>query len=156
MSNLIVSFISGAGGGMIAWFVTDFLRKPFRAFFDLKKESLEVLARYSNVSARPKYVPPWPNDAVGAVGYPTSTPKLPPEEESRLKEAEVALRDCGIKFIAFAQAETSTLSLLRLLGYDPAKIGGSFIGFSNSIGQYGDDRAHFRKEVEQALKVHLN
>jgi hypothetical protein len=42
---------------------------------------------------------------------------LPLEQETRLREAEAALRDCGTKFIAFARTETSALLALRGLGY---------------------------------------
>jgi hypothetical protein len=36
--------------------VVEFVGKPFRAFFDLKRESLETLTLYANVRARTKEV----------------------------------------------------------------------------------------------------
>jgi len=102
MSNF-VSVIIGGFAAVCAWFGIEFLGKPFRTFFELKKEGLEVLARYSNVAARPEQVHPFPDNKIGLVDAPVHPRRLSPEEESRLKEAEGALRTCGSKFIAFAQ-----------------------------------------------------
>jgi len=145
MTDMIVSFFSGAFGGALTWLALDFFQRPFRGFFDLKKESIQVLARYSNVSARSKQMSP--DDDLHHAR------PLNPEEEVRLREAEAALRDCGAKFLAFSRTEKMTLMPLRWIGYDPAKVGSNFIGLSNSIGQYGSHRNHYRTQVERSLKV---
>ena len=49
---MLVSFAAGAIGGAITWGVLDFVQKPFRGFFDLKRQAVELLAKYSNVRAR--------------------------------------------------------------------------------------------------------
>jgi len=64
MSNF-VSVIIGGFAAVCAWFGIEFLGKPFRTFFELKKEGLEVLARYSNVAARPGQVHPFPDNKIG-------------------------------------------------------------------------------------------
>jgi hypothetical protein len=104
------------------------------------------LTRCANVSARSKQVSP-DEDLHGG-----DTNHLSPAEETRLQEAEAALRDCGSKFIAFAQTEKLTLLALRWLGYDPATVGSNFIGLSNLIGQYGSHRAHYREQVAKSLR----
>jgi hypothetical protein len=38
MTGVIVSFVSGACGGTVAWMVLEFVQKPFRGFFDLKNK----------------------------------------------------------------------------------------------------------------------
>jgi hypothetical protein len=52
VNSVIVSAITGFIAGAIGGVAADFVQKPLRAFFDLKKESLQLLIRYSNVSAR--------------------------------------------------------------------------------------------------------
>jgi hypothetical protein len=145
MTNVIVSFVSGACGGFVAWLTLEFVQKPLRGFFDLKKESVQVLTRYANVQARSKQV------VIDDDPTRDRSMNLDPEEEKRLREAEAALRECGSKFIAFAQTETVALPFLRWLGYDPAEVGNNFIGFSNSIGEYGSHRNHYRTQVERSL-----
>jgi hypothetical protein len=147
MTNVIVSFVSGACGGILAWLTLDFVQKPFRGFFDLKRESGQVLARYANVQARSKQV------ALDDDPTKDRSTHLSAEEEKRLREAEETLRECGSKFIAFAQTESLALLPLRWLSYDPAKVGNNFIGLSNSIGEYGSHRAHYQREVEKSLKI---
>jgi hypothetical protein len=146
MTTVIISFVSGACGGFVAWLTLEFVQKPLRGFFDLKKESVQVLTRCANVQARSKQVALDEDD-------PTKdrSTHLSAEEEKRLREAEAALRECGSKFIAFAQTETVALPFLRWLGYDPAELGNNFIGFSNSIGEYGSHRNHYRTQVERSL-----
>jgi hypothetical protein len=144
MTNVIVSFVSGACGGILAWLALDFVQKPIRGFFDLKKESIQVLTRYANVQARAKQV---------SLETERQILDLSPEQETRLREAEAALRDCGAKFIAFARTETTALVPLRWLGYAPADVGNNFIGLSNSIGEYGSHRNHYQNKVETSLKL---
>jgi hypothetical protein len=145
MTTVIVSFFSGACGGFVAWLTLEFVQKPLRGFFDLKRESVQVLTRYANVQARSKQV------VIDDDPTRDRSMNLDPEEEKRLREAETALRECGSKFIAFAQTETVALPFLRWLGYDPAEVGNNFIGFSNSIGEYGSHRNHYRTQVERSL-----
>ena len=146
MTTVIISFVSGACGGFVAWLTLDFVQKPFRGFFDLKREGVQILTRYANVPARSKQVALDEDD-------PTKdrSTHLSAEEEKRLREAEEALRECGSKFIAFAQTESLALLPLRWLSYDPAEVGNNFIGFSNSIGEYGSHRNHYRTQVERSL-----
>ncbi|WP_271610885.1 hypothetical protein [Bradyrhizobium sp. CCBAU 21360] len=43
----------GALGAVIGWITAEFVGKPVRAFFDLKKECIEILIHFGNVSALP-------------------------------------------------------------------------------------------------------
>jgi hypothetical protein len=53
-------------------------------------------------------------------------PSLSAEEEKRLRDAEAALRDCGTKFIAFAQTEKLALWPLRWLRQDRQQLRWAF------------------------------
>ncbi len=123
----------------------DFFQKPFRSFFDLKRQAYETYLRYVNVTARAEQIKAGEDNRRIVV--------ITTEEEERLRDAEAALRDYGTRFTAFAQTEKATLPLLRWYGYDPAQIGSNFFGLSNSIGEYGSHRNHYSELVKKSLKV---
>jgi hypothetical protein len=143
-----VSF--GAIGVIIGWIGLEFVGKPFRTFFDLKRGSLETLTLYANVRARTKELVLRNDD--GVMSWPSS-PRLETAEERRLREAEEAFRQWGSRFNAFARTEWLAVFVLHLLRFRPEDAGKGFIGLSNSIGEYGQTRHESRKLVERSLKA---
>jgi hypothetical protein len=143
MRNIFVSFLSGACGGAVTWILLEFVQKPFRGFFDLKRQAAETFFGYRNVSARAEQVR----------SAERRSRSLSAEEEKRLQDAEMALRGYGAKFIAFAKTEKAVLVPLRLFGYEPAKIGDNFVGLSNSIGEYGSHRNYYSENLEKSLHL---
>src|SRR5689334_12581730 len=109
MSNVIISLLSGALGGalsaMVAWIAQDFFQKPFRSFFDLKRQAHETYLRYANVAARTQQVVSSEDNDKRRILSITD------KEEERLQDAEAAMRDYATKFTAFAQTERATLRL---------------------------------------------
>ena len=146
MADFLIPFLSGALGGSVAWAALEFVQKPFRGFFDLKRQSVEVLTRYANVQARSKQV----EDSIESE---RADQPLGANDEKRLQEAEAAMRECGTKFIAFARTEKLALPALHWLGYDPDEIGRCFIGLSNSIGEYGSHRHYYRTQLDKMLRL---
>jgi hypothetical protein len=140
--SAIATVIWGAAGAVIAWVGLEFVGKPFRAFFDLKKDCLEALTLYGNVGARGEIY----------LGDYDIDPQIV-SKERRLQDAEAAFRKFGSKFQAFASTETLAVIVLRRLGYQPLDAGREFIGLSNSIGEFGQTRAENRKLIERSLKV---
>ena len=143
MSGL-ATVIWGAIGAALAWIVVEFVGKPFRAFFDNKKECLEILTLYGNVGAREVYLR---DDHLQPID-----PRIVAKEK-RLQDAEAAFWKCGSKLQAFANTETLAVIALRRLGYDPLQAGRGFIGLSKSIGEYGQIRNENRKLIERSLKA---
>ena len=134
----------GALGAFVVWVGLEFVGKPFRAFFELKKECLEILTLYGNVGARGFYI------------HDDDLRPIDPQivaREMRLREAEGAFRKCGSKLQAFADTETLAVIALRRLGYQPIEAGRGFVGLSNSIGEYGQTRNKNRNLIERSLKV---
>jgi hypothetical protein len=150
MTSTLLALVVGALSAAAAWVATNFVGKPIREFFDLKKQSLEILMACANVPARARPVVRLAADR-GVLSGSTYTT----ESDGRLEKAEEALRACGNKFHAFAQTEVLAVFVLRRLGYRPAEAAANFIGLSNSIRQYGSHRDHFRRQIERSLKCRI-
>jgi hypothetical protein len=140
--------ILGAFGAIIAWVGLEFIGKPVRAFFDLKRDSLETLTLYANVRARSKQLVMKDNGVMSSNVMP-----LESAEEKRLQEAEAAFRLCGCKLHAFARTEGLAVVALRRLEFEPAKAGQGFVGLSNAVGEYGQARNDNRILIERSLKA---
>jgi hypothetical protein len=134
----------GALGAVVTWVLLEFVGKPFRAFFELKKDCLEVLTLYGNVGAREIYIH---DDHLRPID-----PRIVAKEK-RLQEAEVALRKCGSRLQAFANTETLAVIALRWLGYQPLDAGRGLIGLSNTISEHGQARNDNRNLIERSLKA---
>jgi hypothetical protein len=124
--------------------VLEFVGKPFRAFFDIKKGCLELLTLYGNVGAREIYLR---DDHLQPID-----PRFLAKEK-RIQEAEAAFRKCGSQLQAFANTETLADIALRRLGYQPLEAGRGFIGLSNTLGEHGQARNDNRKLIERSLKA---
>jgi hypothetical protein len=136
--------IWGAFGAAFAWVLLEFVGKPFRTFFDIKKECLEVLTLYGNVGARGVYLH---DDHLRPID-----PQILAKER-RLQEAEAAFRKCGSKLQAFANTETLAVIAMRRLGYYPLEAGRGFIGLSNTVSEHGQARSDNRTLIERSLKA---
>jgi hypothetical protein len=134
----------GASGVVIGWIVLEFVVKPFRTFFDIKKDCLEILTLYGDVGAREIYLR---DDHTRPID-----PRIV-AKETRLREAEGAFRKCGSKLQAFANTETLAVIALRRIGYRPLEAGRGFIGLSNTIGEHGQARNDNRNLIERSLKA---
>jgi hypothetical protein len=142
----ILGFVVGAIGAALAWFLTEFVGRPFRRFFDLRGEVSHRLVQFDNVTARSKMVDN--NTRREPIG-------LPDNENARLTDAENAFRDLASQIRAFAQAEPFAEWIVRcVVGYKAAEISKALIGYSNEIGTYGPSRAHFKKKIEELMRFH--
>jgi hypothetical protein len=93
---VLETLITGFVGGVAAWFFTDYVAKPLRRFFDLRREVNRCLVYYGNLPARFKLT-----DSV------REQTNISPEEDARLTEAEKAFRNLGAEMRAFANADLS-------------------------------------------------
>jgi hypothetical protein len=136
--------VLGVFGAVIGWVGLEFVGKPFRAFFDIKKDCLEVLTLYGNVGAREIHIR---DDHLRPIDLRIVA------RETRLQEAEAAFRKFGSRLQAFANTETLADFALRRLGYQPLEAGRGFIGLSNTLGEHGQARNDNRKLIERSLKA---
>ncbi|QOZ66587.1 hypothetical protein [Bradyrhizobium arachidis] len=134
----------GALGAVIGWITAEFVGKPVRAFFDLKKECIETLIHFGNVSALPV-----------ELRSNMFRPRDPQVEaiKKRLADAREAFRKCGSRLQAFAETETLAVVALGAIGYKPREAGRGFIGLSASIGDEGATLHGNRVLIEHALRM---
>jgi len=135
--TLIVGFL----GGVVGAVAIDFVRTPLREFFALRTEIRDVTLRLANI---PPPDPTW------------KVPTYSEEAIERLlrpsREAEAKLRSLGSRMIAFGDTEWIAVEIVRYLGFDPSQAGYGLIGLSNSLAQYGDERATHRASINKALR----
>jgi hypothetical protein len=91
---VLETLLTGFVGGVAAWFFADYVAKPLRRFFDLRREVNRCLVNYGNLQARFKLT-----DSV------REQTNISPEEDARLTEAEKAFRNLGAEMRAFANAD---------------------------------------------------
>jgi hypothetical protein len=71
---IILAFVVGALG----WFSVEFIGKPFRTFFDMKRDGLESINQYDNVE-----IPLDPDDDLLAFGGSFKTMESSPVKKKR-------------------------------------------------------------------------
>src|SRR5262245_32265038 len=130
----LTSVLAGAAGGIVSWFVTDFIGRPVSGFFRLRTEIDQCIRFYGNVRA--------PVSERGKV-----TEDFTAEDLDRLQEAQAALRQLAMKMQSFAATERMAHTLVKALRYDPWTAGKSLVGYSNSIARYGDERVQHLNKV---------
>jgi len=140
----VTTFILGAIGAVAAWFLAEFVGRPMRRFFDLRREINRLLVEYGNVFARYKDL----TRDNSITGMSISTP-----EEVRLATAETELRKFAAEMRAFSNGEYFANRVVKLLGYDANKIASALIGYSNNIGTYGQMRHDSYQQVEKLLRI---
>ena|SRR6185312_2762030 len=138
------SLLWGIVGGAIGGVGTDFIRSPFRKFWDLKGEVREKMHLYANVSAKWKTEPDDPN-ALIEVG-------ILKAEEERLAEAEKTFRELASRIRSFRENERIAAWLVGMCGYNLERASAGLFGMSNALNVYGENRAFQLRTVEQALK----
>jgi hypothetical protein len=139
---VLETLLTGFVGGVAAWFFTDYVAKPLRRFFDLRREVNRCLVYYGNLQARFKLT-----DSV------REQTNISPEEDARLTEAEKAFRNLGAEMRAFANADRLAHRMLCGLGYDADQIAGALIAYSNNVSTYGQARFDAHTRLEKLLRV---
>jgi hypothetical protein len=135
-------FLWGAIGAACAWLFAEFLGRPFRQFFDLRREVSSSLVRFGNVMARSR-----------ADGDKRTLIELPPPEEGRLMEAQETFRRLAGEMRAFANAEFFANWAMTWFGFDAHEISKELMGYSNELPTYGDGRALYHDRIEKLLRI---
>jgi hypothetical protein len=135
-------FLLGAIGAALAWVLTEFLGRPFRQFFDLRREVSSSLVQFANVRARSQ-----------GDGDNRTLIELAPPEEERLMEAQETFRRLGGEMRAFANAEFFANRVVTWFGFDAYEISKAPIGYSNEISTCGAGRKLYHDQVEKLLRI---
>jgi hypothetical protein len=143
VAQAFYSFLFGGLGVLIGWPVVEFIARPFRQFFDIRRQVNRCLVNYGNVSARSGM------DQSGKM-----TPLTPTEDENeRLLEAQNTIRGLAADMRAFANGEPLANPLVNMFGFDANRIASELIGLSNNLVTYGEARDASRRKVEQLLRI---
>jgi hypothetical protein len=136
MGALVVSFISGAIGGIFTWLAAEYFTRQVARFNELRLQIAEEMFFVANIDRNPK------NDS----------------DKAALNDAVTRFRRLGMQL----QALNATLSgtsryYLRQRGFDPLKAGQGIIGLSNTLPcadpKLDQDYAITRHDVEKSLRL---
>ena len=137
-----VNLLTVAATGGLGWFAVQFLGRPIRNFFDLRRLARHQMLFLANAPA------PQPRETCVTFEqiqrYDTDL--------KNVREAQRILRDLGSHMLAFGESETAACIAIKPFGFDPSTAGRNLIGLSNTLDRHGTDRAAFRKNVEKALR----
>jgi hypothetical protein len=136
-------FVLGALGATLAWMITEFVARPFRQFFDLRRETARRLVEFDNVRARAKM----------SGGDHRQVVEISDEEEKRLRDAEKMFRDLAAQMRGFAVGERFAAETVKIFGFDSMETSRALIGYSNEIGTYGQGRADFKDRIRKLLRL---
>jgi len=126
--------------GALGWFVTSFVGRPLRDFFDLRREVIHKSVLYDNVTGVEKESPDGHVEQV----------EITAEEFKRLQEAQNAFRDLASRMRAFALNEHLAVWLVKWR-YDPWEASVALLRASNTLPKFGGARADAKSKLEQAL-----
>jgi hypothetical protein len=128
--------------GGVGWWVTSFIGRPFREFFDLRREVIHKSVLYSNVAAAQRESPD------GSV----TAREMAQGELDRLREAQGVFRDLAARMRAFALNELPAVWLVKKLGYDPMTASTRLIRVSNNLETYGRGRHDAAEALQKVLR----
>jgi hypothetical protein len=137
----MASFVAGLLGGVLSWFVTQFIAEPLRRFFGMRRDIAQRLLEYGNVSA--------PRNERGDI-----TKGFTEEDRVRLRDAQKRLRELGTQTLSFVQTDTLAANLIqKIWRYDPTKAGRSLLGLSHDLAVYGNERKRHGENIVDALRL---
>jgi hypothetical protein len=123
---ILPSLIAGPVGGVISWFVTQFVPEPLRRFFKMRREIVQLLLDCENVT-RPAMIE-------GCLCLPEGFTE---KDLARLREAQNELHRLGPQMLSLAQTSALALNMIWRLGrYDPVKAGRLLMGLSHGLAGY--------------------
>jgi hypothetical protein len=137
-----ISIITVAGTGALGWVILEFVGRPIRAFFDLRRQVRRQMLLLANVT------PPKPREAV------SSSREIKEYDEAlkTIREAQRRLRELGSQMLALGESEVAARTAMAPLGFDPIAAGRGLIGLSDTYDRHGAERAEFRSKIEAALR----
>jgi len=129
--------------GVLTWFVTHFIGKPFLKFRELRGEAIKRMTEFGNVRAQ------WRETRHGEL----EQMDIPTSEQQRLQQAASIYRELASQFRAFAENEWLAVRVVQRLGYDPLQASKGLIGMSNTVSTAGGNKHAQVKMVQAALRI---
>lgn len=139
----VPSFVWGVAGAVVSWPLVEFGTRPFRQFFDIRRQVARARVMYFNIAHRA---------AIYQDGRKEDR-KLKPQDEERLQEAEGVFRGLAADMRGFVHGEAFACWLVKRCGYDADKIASALIALSNNYGTAGEAKAKSIREVDKLLGI---
>jgi hypothetical protein len=127
--------IAIASAGPIVWFATEFVARPIRHFFDIKRQAKQLTLLLWDA---PEYGRQ-SNDEWEA-------------EMALLQEKRERLTELSAEIFSFAQSERFAVMVVRAVGYDPAGAGRAAKKIAFELGTNIEDRSKNYKKLDTLLK----
>lgn len=142
--SALVPLIWGTVSVLIGWPFVEFVARPFRQFFDIRRQVARALVNYGNVGAR----------SVRTQTGEWKSIDLPPEDDAQLVRAQETYRGLAADMRAFANGERLAYWAVKaLFRYDANIIAGALLGLEGNLSVKGEDLNQSRKRVEQLLGI---
>jgi hypothetical protein len=137
--GMILNALGVLALGALGWFTLEFVGRPVRGFFDLRRQVRTQMLRFENLN--------WPEYAFGDPPYGTET-----KEQAQFRKAQTILCDLSDELISFGQSEWLAAYFVRGLGFDPIRAGIRLAVLAEELGTLHEDRAANYRAVERLLK----
>jgi hypothetical protein len=123
--------------GAVGWFGAEFIGRPVREFFDLRRKFKTQMLRFGDLT-----LPPLPLDKR----------LVRPRVTDDLRNARVALGDLSDEMISFGQSEWLAAYFVRRLGFHPITAGRRLAVLAEELGTDLESRDANYRAVCRALK----
>ena len=143
MKSALVPLLWGTVSVLIGWPFVEFVARPFRQFFDIRRQVARALVNYGNVGAR----------SVRTQTGEWKTIDLHPEDDAQLVKAQEAYRGLAADMRAFANGEHLAYWAVKGFGYDANIIASALISLEVNLPVKGEDLHQSRERVEQLLRI---
>ena len=136
-----VYLISISATAVLGWCAFEFLARPIRAFFELRRRILKRLLVLGNISL------PKPRETA------VSSREIREYNQAarNVREAQRIFRNLGFRLLAFSENEPASCNVLGLLGLNLVAAGNGLIKLSEAYSRPDSNRAGLRNQIEKAL-----
>ena len=129
MKSALVPLLWGTVSVLIGWPFVEFVARPFRQFFDIRRQVARALVNYGNVGAR----------SVRTQTGEWKTIDLHPEDDAQLVKAQEAYRGLAADMRAFANGEHLAYWAVKGFRYDANIIASALISLEVNLPVKGED-----------------
>lgn len=136
--NTAITILTSFGIGAIGWFVLEFIGRPVRNFFDLRRE------------VKRRMLLCWQLPTLYTIDPADRT-----DEYQKMEEPKTALANLGAQLISFDKSEWLAAWFVRFLGYDSKQAGKILRTMSIELGTDMEDRNKNYRRLDEALKFSI-
>jgi hypothetical protein len=134
---MILDAFGGLVFGALGWLALEFIGRPVRDFFDLRRRVRTEMLKFEHVSLPAE----WNEDAIISQRPPLTA----------LKNQD-GLRDLSAELIAFGQSEWLAVKILGRYGFDPVVAGQQLFLLASEAGTAAGGRSASYRAVLEALR----